>query len=235
MNRLQRYVSEELTHLVGFRLKENEHAQYCLLKKILDDKKLCPSGNCAIKTGFFYNSDKDVIDNEMLDSIGISFSDIPIGDLDIHIEKYGKCGLSFKKSFIAAQGGKPVHYIPTKGNNSGELNSEYFRRLISNLEDMLGLIWSLIPQYGKLSMINNFDEIRNFINYELLGHLKFYDLELSSENEKNYYLEREWRVLGQVNFKLSDIERIYIPREFAESFREDFPEYYGQITFTSGY
>jgi len=124
-----------------------------------------------------------------------------------------------------------VQYIPIKGNNNrGELNYEYFKRLISSLQNLLGRIWGLEER----EKIENYKEVRDFINYELLGHLKFYDLELSDENEKNYYLEREWRVLGQVNFKLSDIERIYIPKEFAENFREDFPEYCGQITFTSG-
>ena len=52
MNRLQRYVSDELTHFVGFNLNGDEDKEFFVLKKILKDKKLFPSGDPTKKTGF---------------------------------------------------------------------------------------------------------------------------------------------------------------------------------------
>jgi ribosomal protein L24E len=41
----------------------------------------------------------------------VCFCDIPIGDLGIHIKKYGQFGLAFKKSFLIERGANPVLYV----------------------------------------------------------------------------------------------------------------------------
>jgi hypothetical protein len=61
--------------------------------------------------------------------------------------------------------------------------------------------------------------------------LKFFDDSTSDETPENYYMEREWRVLGDVRFDLNDVYRVILPSTFAERFRDDLPEYAGQVTF----
>lgn len=53
------------------------------------------------------------------------------------------------------------------------------------------------------------------------------------ESDKNqFYMEREWRVRGDVDFLLSDLARVFLPRKRAARFRADLPDYYGQLTFS---
>jgi hypothetical protein len=45
-------------------------------------------------------------------------------------------------------------------------------------------------------------------------------------------MEREWRVIGDVKFALEDVHRVFMPERYAERFREDLPNYIGQLTFS---
>ena len=75
--------------------------------------------------------------------------------------------------------------------------------------------------------------LRDFYLWSLFPYMKFFDCELPEDHLDNYYMEREWRVVGSVRFKLDDVERILIPREFARRLRIDLPDYTGQLTFTT--
>ena len=41
----------------------------------------------------------------------VCFCDIPEHDLEIHVNKYGKFGLSFRKEFLIGLGASPVFYV----------------------------------------------------------------------------------------------------------------------------
>ena len=60
---------------------------------------------------------------------------------------------------------------------------------------------------------------------------KPFDGNKTDADPDNYYMEREWRVLGNVMFTLPDVYRVVIPSAFAKRLREEVPNYYGQITF----
>lgn len=79
-----------------------------------------------------------------------------------------------------------------------------------------------------LAVVNS---LRTFIELHLLSFLKFFDDRLTDEEVENYYMEREWRVLGNVRFDISDVVRVILPTAFARMFRKDFPEYFGQVSF----
>jgi hypothetical protein len=74
--------------------------------------------------------------------------------------------------------------------------------------------------------------LNSFLNTYVFSHIKFFDDATAEEDPANVYMEREWRVLGHVNFALSDVRRVFLPEEFAERFRTDLPEYTGQLTFS---
>jgi hypothetical protein len=44
-------------------------------------------------------------------------------------------------------------------------------------------------------------------------------------------MEREWRVVGNVQFTLDDVEAVFLPRKFSPRFRSDLPGYAGQVLF----
>lgn len=58
------------------------------------------------------------------------------------------------------------------------------------------------------------------------------DPERSDDDKDNFYMEREWRSLNNIHFEIKDIERIIIPKSFAQIFRNDIPDYLGQLTFS---
>ena len=71
-----------------------------------------------------------------------------------------------------------------------------------------------------------------YLDNSVFPFFKFFDAEKDDTDNENYYMEREWRLMGCLDFEdLSNIHRVVLPSSFAKQFREDFPEYFGQITF----
>jgi hypothetical protein len=72
-----------------------------------------------------------------------------------------------------------------------------------------------------------------FLSAQVFGFTKAFDSRKDDDDDENFYMEREWRVAGNVNFSLSDVTRIILPEAYAARFRADVPEYIGQIHFAS--
>jgi hypothetical protein len=71
-----------------------------------------------------------------------------------------------------------------------------------------------------------------FLAMGLFGLIKGFDSRLAEDDPNNYYMEREWRVVGSyVDFKITDLQRVILPKRYAERFRKDLPGYFGQIHF----
>ena len=63
----------------------------------------------------------------------------------------------------------------------------------------------------------------------LFGYLKTYDPSLPEDHPNNFYMEREWRVVGRVRFDLHDVVRIVVPAAYAERLRTDLPSFAGDL------
>jgi hypothetical protein len=74
--------------------------------------------------------------------------------------------------------------------------------------------------------------LHDFLSWYLFPYVKFFNPYLADDDPVNFYMEREWRVVGAVPFCLVDIERLLVPKEFAGRLRTDLSEYSGQTTFT---
>jgi len=72
-------------------------------------------------------------------------------------------------------------------------------------------------------------ELTRFLDFHIFSYIKFFDHTCADDHTDNYYLEREWRVVGNVNFSIEDIETIFMPKAFARRFRADFPLYSAQL------
>jgi hypothetical protein len=78
------------------------------------------------------------------------------------------------------------------------------------------------------------DDLRRvveFLDINILSHLKFFHHRLHDADDENYYMEREWRVSRDVKFELEEVQRIIIPARFSRRLRKDFPEYDGEVFF----
>jgi hypothetical protein len=54
---------------------------------------------------------------------------------------------------------------------------------------------------------------------------------MAEDNPDNYYMEREWRTVQSIRFRLEDVQRVVIPAAYGKRLRENVPMYTGQVTF----
>jgi len=273
----QRYVSKELTHFVGQKLKDFDDQQFQLLKKILREGQLRPprypfDGPPHQKISAMIGNIDDP--NEMIEPLMVSFCDIPIADMQIHMCKYGKFGLSFLKEFLVKDGANPVFYI-AQNSVTSDVKSEYsiesepypyvnrlalFQKIIKKYLDYENIyepytdpVDATDPKYTRFlnenhgiikeSMrkvdLSRLDKsasdwriIDLFLQQEFWSFVKFFDSTKTDQANDNYYMEREWRIYGRLDFKLENVFRIILPNQYAKNLKADFPDYCGQITFS---
>ncbi|HLD16507.1 MAG TPA: abortive infection system antitoxin AbiGi family protein [Coxiellaceae bacterium] len=120
----QRYISNYLHHFISRQHQKNDEENFKILKAILtpisDNNTywLCATGpekkpNAKVTYDRPYRVNKF---GELGDIKAVCFCDIPLNkDLAIHMNKFGKFGISFKKDFLVKQGVRPVTYIPEGG------------------------------------------------------------------------------------------------------------------------
>lgn len=245
MSSEQRYISNELTHFVG-RIERTPEEQYRILSKIINEGKLIHELSGIVKAGNTQGvcmkiaPNAKLSSNEMFNPEVVCFCDIPIGDVDIHIQKYSPFGLSFEKNFVIQRGGAPVYYIPKEaavrvqtlariGNCKGDLFDKILPELNACFDIDIDTIQSLSDTDS--SNIDTRLKLGSFLKLHVLSYIKFFDHKLPDNHEENYYFEREWRIVGSLEFSVTDIGRIFIPESYARQFREEFPHYCGQLTF----
>jgi hypothetical protein len=236
----QRYVSPELTHFVGKGLSEDQQYSLlvndilkggCLKFPPIDDSR-CTEGLSGILPLVGGTRTPGVDDTEAAYSQRICFCDIPVTDLEIHMNKYSRFGLSFLKRFLIGKGANPVMYVaknspalsfrlPESTRDEPWPRKRVFERNIVLLEEYRR------ENRGKFPM-----NLEYFLDILVLPFVKYFDDSASDEHKANVYMEREWRVIGDVKFALADVHRVFMPERYAERFRADLPDYKGQLNFS---
>lgn len=245
------YVSEKLTHFVAASMQQDEDAQYdVLVNRILQDCLLTKPGNRppAVLPQLDINRDALLTDNQMYVPQMVCFCDIPLKSLGVHIRKYGRFGLSFSKAFLVPKGARPVFYIPRAAGTYGEADhkvtthlpqqvadrsawdtimGDFLDRLLKPLaSDFLGEMvewFARHPCKESQTFMSQALSLMNYLNRQFLAFTKCFDHSLPFDHEKNYYMEREWRVLGNVRFDLTDVRSVILPTAFVDRFSRAFP------------
>ena len=260
MLKIQRYISDELTHFVGKSLS-NENEQYDLLINILNSGWLThpPHQHTDRNSGgFTLSRHLKLSENLMYSPEVICFCDIPLDDIGLHVTKYSRVGLAFSKSFLIEKGANPVFYISKDSkvkhwpsvdepnNFSNILRSELFDTMIDNYQDLVknlmiyfkDLSYQSAEVIGSKSLqrkITDFQhqvfELERFLDFHIFSYLKFFDSSKSEDDPENYYMEREWRKIGNLQFNIADVRRVFLPEQYAGNFRKDVPAFLGQLTF----
>jgi len=235
----QQYVSDELTHFVG--RKKDPEEQFCLLCKILREGRLLPHGKEDHAAGNLrlpfdeqgrlrpFWTEGQV--NELFFTQMVSFCDIPLECLSAHVGKYSSFGIAFAKDFLARKGASPVFYVAEQApctdhgrqgagrvRPRGEFFDEVVRCWVSeNITRLRGLSPTTRAE-------------RLFLWY-FLAYTKFFDHRLKETDAADYYMEREWRTIGEVTFGLANVCRVIVPNtEYRERLRNSFPGFPGTIT-----
>jgi hypothetical protein len=229
---MQRYVSSELTHFIG-RLEQTEEKQYNFLKSILSDGLLKSGFDDKTELHISINDQIDLSTNEVYKQNMVCFCDIPYSDLKIHMKKYSKFGISFKKEALIKKGATPIFYI----SQNSKVYHMVFDQLISNSEVFDFWHKKTLELHNK--RIENIDDdtkndlwgLLTFFQVHIFSFMKFFDPELPEDDEKNYYMEREWRKFGNINFTIDEVHSVIIPQSYCKQFKKDFPDYCGQLLY----
>jgi hypothetical protein len=239
----QRYISDELTHFVGAHLKEVEDAheraeqRYGLLLKILEEGQLRSQTESRSIGRFVGFSPKEKL-GRMIRGTFISYCDIPVDDIAIHVSKYSEFGIAFSREFLLRKGANPVLYLAENalvdGDNSETAGELWEREVPLLMEFLQDLMWAEektergeVPEDVQRAAISR----QAFVFQRILPLIKPFRADLEDEHPDNFYMEREWRSYGDLDFDLSDVRRIFVPEGFAKRLREDVPDYFGQVTF----
>lgn len=182
----------------------------------------------------------------MFDPAVVCFCDIPVGDIAIHMSKYSPFGLAFSRNFLLKHGANPVLYLAEDAvidDDTGQTNRDLF---IEEMNKVLMLLTELqlatdkepggAPRFPDLEGLPKRISDAAILAHQFLlirafAYVKSFRGDSADDDPENFYMEREWRRYGDLDFALDDVCRVYIPKRFARRLREDLPEYYGQVTF----
>ncbi len=149
-------------------------------------------------------TEEDVIRKWRITNITrLCFTEIRLGQAQVHAKRYGKLGLGFSRDFIMNKGGRPVIYIPFEANEGSRLLEESIRELFERSKEI--------------------DEIHKPAKW-ILTHVK----RMWNEKGEDFYEEMEWRIVHgpddrniknigdgvhRLKFDTSDIKVIIFPNE----------------------
>lgn len=233
MDRLQRYVSDELTHFVGRGMPEER--QYALLVEVLRGGLLAPEGE-RVDGDLVVDLDEPLSGNASYQPEAVCLCDIPVGDLHLHIAKYSPFGVAFTKPFLVERGASPMFYI------AGDAPADEERTRAQAFDDMAREHHAL--REAATDLLDHEDErvgdaakrylrYAHLLDFHVYSYTKFFAYPTEAQAERNYYMEREWRLLGALRFSREDVRRVIFPESYAQRFRKDFPDYPGQVTFSA--
>lgn len=256
----QRYVSKELTHFVGKGNPEEQQYLLLVkilasgwLTHVPHEPKI--TSRLTINVGGGKLSENDMYSPEV-----VCFCDIPVGDLEIHKIKYGRFAISFLKPFLICRGANPVFYVAKNSKvwtvsrdnlfkdsvepmpvgpgvfTDGIRRAVYFDKMVSEYQNLFlfklpKALRKKQKKPGILPPVPALDPLHHFLDFYVLSFIQFFDDSTADDDPKNYYMEREWRMLGNLNFELADVRRVILPEEFTARLRADVPGYVGQVTF----
>jgi hypothetical protein len=246
------YTSDELTHFVGKRCASDEE-RYDRLAKILREGRLRASGIPGIGEGSLarlsVTGNQRLSDETAIQGQIVCFCDIPLSSLALHMRKYSHFGVAFPKSFLVAKGANPVFYVVRDAVLPGitlipsaagalELRHDVTR---ADLMDQIHAEAMALSTMNHDLMFDSKDQdlqkllfrierLRQLLYQTVLAFIKPFDSTESEDSDHNFYMEREWRVYGDVLFQLGDVRRIILPASYAERFKRDFQNIGADVT-----
>jgi hypothetical protein len=228
--RPEAYVADVLSHFVGHGHVTDDAHNWSTLQAILDSGELLAGGEHGAGVSLrSINPGESLTSNKRYLPSMVCFADIPAGALDLHVAKYGKFGVAFDRQWLVDRGTRPVTYVPlgvrsTVFSQLPTLNEEW--------EDLMTTLdWAVFRNFGgrtKAPDDTQQERIEEFIDGQR-SYLKFFDPSLPQDHIDNYYLEREWRAVTGIDFRLGDIAALYVPAGWGRTAQRRYPELRGRI------
>lgn len=226
------YTSDALYHFVGRGSLDDDERTFSILLSVLE-------GMCVSHpphqvgwgvTRLVVNPSASIIRDSLVAPNIVCFCDIPLDSMAIHYTKYGRFGVGIDRSYLARYGCRPVMYFPYRPDDRG---TAYGRCLIEDIEAKYRKLYELadaedveeysrsmgeVPEHAQMSCIED------AFSKDFLAFVKAYDYTLPKEHADCFYMEREWRRIGNVMFTEDSLRQVVIPRAFRERLLAVHPE-----------
>lgn len=219
------YVSRDLVHFVGARDPADDSANWATLERILAQGELLAGGEHGAGEAVLRRNlgDRFSENRRYLPAV-TCFADIPLVDLALHTAKYGRFGLALEREFLVSAGARPVMYVP-RGAATGPMGQE--QEIDVEWDAVAPLATdAIVEMFGGRTAASEAHEqrrIEEFLEFGLLAFIKFFDPSLPDEDPDNFYMEREWRCVGGIDFSLSDVRHVFVAAGWADRLTARFP------------
>lgn len=230
----QDYTTGNVYHFVGHADPDNHEQNFATLIKILKSRKILhsPGNPCAHEISYTIDKNASLLDEKLILPNIICFCDIPFDSLGIHISKYGYFGVAINKQFLAARGARPVMYMPYRKD---DIFSAYGISLIKDIDSIYKKLSELASIEGAnistriLGEVPDDTElkvIKGCFEKDFMAFVKPYYISLERTDDGNYYMEREWRLLGNIEFNYNEniLSHVVIKKGYKNQLLKAIPE-----------
>ena len=204
----QDYTTENLYHFVGSGHPLDHDKNFGILKDILRSKYIShpPHNHGSSEIKYQINMESSLLDEKLILPNIICFCDIPFNSLDVHIKKYGFFGVAVSKVFLAARGARPVMYMPYIKDSIG---TPHGTELIKDIDSIYKKLYELSGYENARNVTRSLGDvpgdvalhvIKSCMEKDFMAFIKPYDVTLQNTNESSFYMEREWRLLNNIEF-----------------------------------
>lgn len=235
-----KHFTDDLFHFVGYRHPKNRNENYKILQSVLREKQIrrmsWPGDPNVV--GIIFNPAQSLKVGELMISNTICFCDMRPNELGIHMGKYGEFGLSFHRGFLMRRGCRPMTYVPHLLDDFLSIHGRTLTRNVLNsytaAEKALDKEVANRKSSGGVDScaeetIKAFNGLLDVYQRDFMPFIKTYDAHLSEDDTQNFFMEREWRQFGALNFEPDQVASIVVAPGFAEQLTKEFPEYVGRI------
>jgi hypothetical protein len=229
------YVADELYHFVGRKNPADHETNYHILLKILDEGWITHyPHHHIIADSISFNLDANLVSGDLVIPSMTCYCDIPLTSIDIHATKYGFFGVAFDRAKLISVGARPVTYIPTQPSDwRGHFATIHGLGLLKDLEGTWRGAYEFIeqstdnPHTRSLGVKPEDFKATAYALTEVftrqLAFVKAFNSELAPDHPDNYYMEREWRLIGNFKFEEKDLRSVLIHESYRRRLEEDRP------------
>ncbi len=200
----QRFASEVFWHFVGFNNKPPSECFNILLCILKDGLKVGKRTEFRYVESFSADAEKKPVWKTLYGYKVSCLADIPLKDLHIHADRYGKYAIGFHKRSAVEFG-----FMPTMYTNMFSYDFHQFMMYRNEIESFLRRTDSKIAQQFE----NMLHYLGSVVKGGFLSGDVYNDSDLDEKQLNVFYYEREWRSIRDWAFSSSDVAAIILPGE----------------------
>lgn len=231
------YVSDELFHFVGLSSPDNHEKNYQTLLTVLKSGYVShkPHTPNHGKVSYKFDPEGFLEFEKLIIPTVTCYCDILKGHLDIHLKKYGRFGVSFRREYLIYHGARPVTYVPV---SKTDLHSPHGRMFLRHIQEVF---LAFHEHFDKPNRNNGpkstpigkrpptpeatISALGSLLGKDFLAFIKPFNADLPDNHPENYYLEREWRKHGNLPATPESTNAVWVPKEYIQRFQADMPEF----------